>query len=475
MKQIIKITLSLLFIAASFSSCVDDKDFDTPQIIEEDANLGTTTLVASKNALLQTYQGTPSTLVYTFPEESDSQPPLYAPAYVVSDDTTGNFYKKLIVQDKPENPTMGMEILINTGNLHTLYNVGRKIYIKLNGLTLGYLDGQQGGAPTYDNQSNPNDDVAGVYKLGVLGEGNTINRISEFNYEKIIKRTSVTETIIPTVITTSGVSDITMNTFVQIENIQFESSQIGKSFAAEVGESYDASRLMFNCDTNGVIDLMTSTFSSFKTMILPEGKGSIKGVLMKNYRENDPVIVLNTPSDIDMTDMDRCTVQFCVPDCSDSFDAGLVKWTPYSVVGAQVWETTTFGNPGPSVKISGHVGGASGTNYDNEDWLISTVIDLSDATSASFSFDSVRRYNGPDVEVYYATDYAGGDPTTDGTWVQLTAILDTNSNSWSSWTNSGDLDVSSVVGDDLYIAIKYISNSGGAATWEIDNVVVNIN
>ena len=70
-----------------------------------------------------------------------------------------------------------------------------------------------------------------------------------------------------------------------------------------------------------------------------------------------------------------------------------------------------------------------------------------------------------------STDYNGGDPTT-GNWTELSVTLDTNPSSWTSWTDSGNIDLSSAVGGNVYIAFKYISTNSVSATYEIDNVLV---
>ena len=109
----------------------------------------------------------------------------------------------------------------------------------------------------------------------------------------------------------------------------------------------------------------------------------------------------------------------------------------------------------------------------NEDWLISKAIDLSAYSgTAYFVFDLVKRYTGDDLEAFYATDYAGGDPNSSGTWTQLNPTLDTNTNSWNSWTSSGALTLDNVTGGDLFVAFKYTSSSSAAATFEIDNVKI---
>jgi len=465
-KQIIKMTLSFLLILGTFTACVEDKDFDTPQIENlQDVDISNTSMANIIQSFVSDFDSSsPATLVKTF-EDDDSS---VITAYVVSDDTKGNFYKKLIVQDKYENPTAAIEIRINQGRLHSKYNVGRKIYIKLAGLSLGYFDGAQGPAPSYINQSNPTDNVAGVYKLGVIGESFAIDRIDAADYENYIERSPVSEVMVPKMISTTDFTDANINTFVQIDNLQFVGSELGKTYADEDNDSFDAERILLSCDSYETFGLMTSTFSSFKTHSLPENKGTVVGVLAKNYRENDVVIVLNSFEDVNFTDTNRCRIDFCNPDCTDSFDSGLVKWDTFSIIGNQVWETTNFGNPGPSAKISGYSGGSQ----NNEDWLISKPIDLTSASTATLTFDTVKRYNGPDLEVYMSSDYTGGDPTTNGTWTQLSVTLDTNTGSWTSWTSSGNVDVSAAAGGDLYIAFKYISTTSGSATFEVDNVAL---
>jgi len=173
--------------------------------------------------------------------------------------------------------------------------------------------------------------------------------------------------------------------------------------------------------------------------------------------------LLNTKDDVDFNSS-RCDPLF-----SDDFSSNnLNNWNVFSIVGEEEWEIAAFGNPAPSAKMSGY----SGSSNVNEDWLISNVIDLSNVTTANLTFQSVVRYNGPILSVHMSTDYNGGDPTTDGNWTELSVTLDTNPSSWTSWTDSGNIDLSSAVGGNVYIAFKYISTNSVSATYEIDNVLV---
>ena len=489
MKHFIKIILSLL-IVAGFTSCVDDKDYDTPQVTTTDEDISTTNLMAIQNSLKQGYQfGDPSTLVYTFPELlADGSNKLIAAAYVVGDDTSGNFYKKLIVQDKPENPTAGLEIRIDEGNLHNLYNVGRKIYIQLNGLSVGYYDGSQGGAPGYVNQSEPGNSTPGVYKLGVLGEDFAVDRISDLEYKDYITRSSTSETIVPTIITSYDISDATMNTAVQFENMQFELGELSKTYAGQPDDSYDASRFLVSCETEYVLGLMTSTYSSFKSLSLPQGKGNVTGVLAKNYRENDPVIILNSPNDVDFTDMDRCDPPlFCDAEAIDGSmviyeedfenvanEAALdaLNWTNINVNGgSNRWQVRTYNN-----NKYMQVGAYNSGENPLEAWLVTPAINLDSSTDEALTFDvNVGYHNGNPVTVYASSDYTG-DVTT-ATWEQIGNVeLPTGPTSgYGSFGSAGKVNISCLSGD-VHIAFKYAGADGGiTTTFQIDNVKITGN
>jgi len=175
------------------------------------------------------------------------------------------------------------------------------------------------------------------------------------------------------------------------------------------------------------------------------------------------VMMLNTKDDVNF-DSSRCDPLFADDFSSNNLD----NWTVVSVTGEQQWEITPYGNPAPSAKISGYSGGSNA----NEDWLITSTIDLSSLSTVTLNFQSVVRYNGPSLEVYASSDYSGGDPTSDGNWTELSVTLDTDSSSWSSWTDSGNIDLSSYAGGNVHIAFKYVSTSSASATYEIDNVLL---
>lgn len=157
---------------------------------------------------------------------------------------------------------------------------------------------------------------------------------------------------------------------------------------------------------------------------------------------------------------------------NDGFETNWDNWTKYSVSGDQVWQLDTqYGNPGNCAKISGYL---SGSNYTNEDWLISPAIDLSSVSAVNLSFQTASRFSGNLLEIKISSDYTGtGDPN-NATWTDLTATLDTDTSAYT-WTGSGNIDISSFSGGNIYLAFKYTSTTSASTTWEVDNVKITKN
>ena len=480
MKTILKITLSALLIIGTFTACVDDKDFDTPQVQEVDLDHNVVNFETAKNNLIQSYNQNGG-LIYTYPPTSTD----VIAAYVISDDTSGNYYKELVVQDNFENPTMGYQIDINQGSLHTTYNAGRKVYIKMAGLSIGYFDGQQGPSPNYANESNPNDSTPGIYKIGITTDDSEVERIPATLFKKFIVASSITETIVPKVVTTDDFTDEFMNTFVQLNNVQFELGELGKTFANEATDAYDAERVLVSCDTDAEFGLMTSTFSNFKGKSVSDKVGTVVGVLTKNYREVSSVIVLNDYMDVNFMDTERCDPPvFCgalavtgsnvlfeqdFESMSDESALDTLGWTNINVNGgSHRWDHRSFsGNK--YIQL-----GAYNTNEDPlEAWLVTPAINLDNSTDESLTFDAnVGYHNGDPVKVYASTDFSGDVAT--ATWELIeNVILPTSPTSgYGSFANVGSVNVSCLTGD-VYFAFAYIgADNGITTTFQIDNIKV---
>ena len=430
-------------------SCVQDDDYSVPASIgqEENANLNQLlTEIENGSADLMTISQLKNFFVDGEVNEIESN--LVVKGYVSSSDYAGNFYKEFYMQDEIEIPTAGIKVSINQVDSYNQFNVGREVYIKLQGLSIG--------------ETNSGDGVIAIGG-GANEYGDEISEITENNAATCILRSSNSYSLVPLALNLSEINDMHIGVYVSGLSAQFASSLGGLTYV-DPQEDYDTQRDLESCVDAGTLKLETSAFSSFNDKMLPvEGSGTISGIITKDYFGDNRVMMLNTTDDVNF-DSSRCDPLF-----SDDFSSNsLNNWTVVNVEGEQTWEITPYGNPAPSAKISGFSGGSNL----NEDWLITSAIDLTSLTTVTLNFQSVVRYSGPSLEVYVSTDYSGGNPSSDGNWQELSVILDTDDSSWSSWTDSGNVDLSSYSGANVFIGFKYVSTTSNSATYEIDNVLV---
>jgi hypothetical protein len=154
---------------------------------------------------------------------------------------------------------------------------------------------------------------------------------------------------------------------------------------------------------------------------------------------------------------------------STKFDADLAPWTQFSVTGDQIWTLDLTHGVGGSgcAKMSGFLV----SSFTNEDWLISPAIDLTHISNTKFQFYSAYNYAGDPLSVLVSTDYTSGDPSTTGTWNDISSQAVFSPGGWA-WTPSGYINLGLSDVSNVHIAFKYTSNDTESRTWEIDEVIV---
>lgn len=131
--------------------------------------------------------------------------------------------------------------------------------------------------------------------------------------------------------------------------------------------------------------------------------------------------------------------------------------------GSFVWNLGSF-NDDKFMKASAYIGG---TKYASESWLVSPPVDLTQATTATLTFDHAHNYAGTAEEEFtlWATE------TSADNWQQLT--IDKYGSGFKFTTAT--IDLSAYAGKTIKFAFKYISTTDAAGTWEIKNVKVVAN
>ncbi|MCD6556603.1 MAG: OB-fold nucleic acid binding domain-containing protein [Bacteroidales bacterium] len=358
---------------------------------------------------------------------------------VIANDKSGNIYKAIYIQDS----TAGIQISLNAYELHNQFHVGDLIYVKCRGLYLGEYGGQ--------------------VQLGADYEG-AVGRIEEPLINDYLIKSDGGSPVVPKELDISAaIGNSLINEIVIIKNVQFTLNELGGTYADGVNH-IDFDRHIEDCDGKSMI-VRTSGYADFANDSLPEGIGTITAVLTK-YNSDYQLIIRNV-DEVKMNDT-RCGAVF-----SETFDTDLGVFTPFSVIGDnQVW---TYSSSYGAV-MTGH-NFDDNNDYANEDWLISSAIDLSAYPAVSLSFRHALNYitaNGyNDTEVYICDDYDGvSNPNTSGSWTKLTGITYPPGSNWT-YIDSGDVDISAFGSNsNVFIAFKYTSTNADACTWELDNISI---
>ena len=153
--------------------------------------------------------------------------------------------------------------------------------------------------------------------------------------------------------------------------------------------------------------------------------------------------------------------------------ASFEKFTTVNVKGTQMWYFNES-NPNYGAVMSGY----DGASHENEDWLISSPMDLSNIENAKLSFEFSRGNLGVlNVGVnqgwykVFATDYYTGDIA--GTvWKEVTGINYILATAWQ-FVSSGEVAIpASAVSASSRIAFRYMCDDSESATWEVKTVKV---
>lgn len=441
--------LATLFTLISFfvSCSVADKN-----VWSETASIKTYDLTPTMSvADLQTAVGSNAPAIL-YPASTPTSPAadVIIEAYVTSNDTDGNFYKSISFQNLPNSattPIIGFSVSVNKPMLFADgFTPGRKVYIKLNGLAIGKVFGsiQIGIA-----DSTTSTGIAGIEPtdyLNYLFPSSTI-----VDEEALVRHMNLATASL----------DSNQNTLVEIDNVQFASSSLGRNLYDVDNGGYATNHTIVDAENGGTPKILrVSQYATFSVSKVPSGRGNIRGVMTKY--NTDYQFMIRKESDLKLT-LQR---QFM-----DDFSTGIGAWSAYSVNGNEVWTGSSYGNPSYCAVITGYNGG----NKANEDWLISPSIDFTGKNVGKLVFDTATKYTGNSLQVYISTNYTSGAPST-ATWTQIPATFaPVNSNYV--WTNSGAVNISSYAANqsNVRIAFKYTSTTSGAATWELDNVLVTAN
>src|SRR5690606_18848027 len=370
-------------------------------------------------------------------------------------------------------PRLGIRLDINVASLSDTYEFGRKVYVKLNGLTIG--------------ESN------GVLTLA-KGEDQSLEQIQAFEYRNIVIRTDEVASITPKITTLEHLTGADENTLIQLDNMQLNRFELGATFAGEAIDEFDGFRVLESCDSGISIFLQTSTFADFKSLIVSQNKGSIVGIFSRDYGDDFNVMIINSAVDINFNTPERCDPLEL--NCGlasamgsenlfyDNFESQknnqlIVSngWTNYMEAGSVGWEAYSSTATNASLGRSARFNSASSGDDSNIGWLITPAINLDAQEGETLRFKTSNSLaDSSYLEVLYSLDWDGTQANiTTATWGVLSAayvVKDTDS--FVPWFNSGSVDLSCATGT-MHIAFKY--TGGGQenfdGVYELDDISID--
>ncbi len=234
--QILRLVLVLAITSFAFSSCVD-KDYDDIVTANVDPNLTATHTIKQLQALAVSSVGKEITT------------DVIVAGVVVGDDSSGNIYKKIILQQD----SSGIAISVDVSNFYTEYPVGRKVFVKCKGLFIA------------NNSGN--------IELGASAT-NPVGRIPASLVSKYLVKGKWGQYITPAVYALDD-PNIPPYTLIKFNDVEFTDADAGVAYAATSG-----SNLYFeSCDSTIPPQILySSNYSTFALTKTPTGKGSITGV-----------------------------------------------------------------------------------------------------------------------------------------------------------------------------------------------------
>ncbi len=407
------VSLSLLSVL-SWSGCVK-LEFDEPPATEF-CNWVATHTIAELKAL---YAGVPLVI----------QESMILEGVVVADDSSGNFYRALIVQDQ----TAGIEVRFAVSDLYNDYPMGRQVFIQCKGLTL----------------SNYN----GVLQLG---------EVPEALMDEHICRGLKGQTVAPQVVTIADLDESHIHTLVRIENAQFDDGYAGLPFADGIN-LLSVNLSVAECETENTIILRSSGYSDFATVLTPTGSGYIDAIY--SVFQSDQQLFIRHQRDVQMNNA-RCEslLNEGFTGAPSNEDISLPGWTNVAVKGTRLWRAGTF-----SGNSYAQATAFQDSNAEMETWLIPPYINLD--TPKELSFESAQAFFTHDgLSVLISTDYTGNIAT--ATWEPLPCTLASSGDANYDWVPSGPIDLSAYSGTG-HIAFRYVGNkTSQTTTFRLDNVKI---
>ncbi len=269
---IVALSISSLFI---LSGCLKG-EFDTPPTGGSDPEIPADQIVSLTEVMSKYYVAGKYTAI-----DLDK----YVKGVVVADDRSGNFYKTIIVED--ENSDLGIAVLIDENEIHSTYPVGKRVFIKLKGLTISDYNGLPQLGMGVDNSGTS-------ARLGYIPSSLMAEILVQGAFGLEVK---------PRIKKITELSSSDLNTLIQLEGVQFSNVGADKKYANNtVDPPVTINQDLVDCSNNKII-VRNSGYADFANEVLPDKNGTLTAVY-SIFRADKQLFIRDT-KDVAF-DKDRC-------------------------------------------------------------------------------------------------------------------------------------------------------------------------
>lgn len=432
----------MAMVATLMASCMGS-DYAAPGLDPDNAPWGnneiTETNVVSIADLKARYASTIASNGYVKIEED-----MQIKGVVTGNDYAGNIYQQIPVQDE----TGALVVGVSASALYGFLPEGQEILIDLKDLYIGGYGEQCQIGSVY---TSPNTGKTGIGRMDRYTWQKHFRLIGEAD---AAKADALAEDFDPSKMTDASYMEANAGKLMTIRRVSFLNADGKSVFAPDDGSvaltSNCANRALKEYSSKNIV-VRTSTYADFAQEVIPEGTKDIKGIFTRYY---DTWQILLRSTD-DITDSQTAALEGLFDSQGDFVIED--KQLPDELTYIWTW-SGSYG-----MKASAFL---NNTNYASESWLISPVIDLSQLTSATLTFQQAGNFFSDmqaDCSVLVSTDRQDWTPLTVEGWPE--------GNSWTFYDSTADL--SAYAGQSqVYIAFRYTSSDMKAGTWEVRNVVV---
>lgn len=447
MNKIVKLMTAVMMALTAFTFNACKKTYDSPPGAADPAIVANTSIKDLK--AMHTSSGAYNIITTD----------LIISGTVVADDKSGNFYKQLYIEDS----TGGLQILLDANSLYGTYPVGRKIFIKCNGLCISDYNGTM--------ELGVKATVSGLPSL----EGIPANLISKYVVGGSLNNPVVAHPVTLAQLTT-GMQDRYLGTLIELDSYAF--SNLNTTYSDTSVYKSTTNLDIKNCSNQTVI-VRTSAYANFAGQKVAQGRGKIRAIYTTFGTTKQ--LILRDTSDVQFTDSYACPLAPGVVFLQDFEGIGannaaltLPGWKNIGETGGVLYQNAVFGST-KCAKISAFGTGASSV----VSWLITPQISLAGTTAPKLTLLEAAGYalGSCPFQIMVSTNYNGSNTPSTSTWTTLMTINATTPvTGYATLASVGNINLSAYIGQNVYIAFKYDgSDPTRTTTYEIDDVKVTAN